>query len=242
MVAKKKRGVCPWRRKWCVMFVAFGALPGLALAGPIENVIEIDGNCTDDGDVGLDFGAVADGSAAGDPRIIVASDLVVDPAPLTIFTKGGSKDELDIPNWEWKDGSVPDKDNLLNGIAVLLEDPDTGDRILAVAGDRSANNGDAQIGFWIFHNPVGLNPDGTFSGQHAVGDLLILAHFIQGGGVAELELYEWQADGSLLFVADLTTSGDIVAATNEIEVPTCWDYEPKFPPDTPGHYPTTSYF
>ncbi len=237
MVAKK---VGPG--KWCVIVFALGALPCLALGGPIENVIEIDGNCTDEAGGGLDFGAVADGSAAGDPRIIVSSGLVMDPAPLTIFTGGGSKDDLDIPNWQWKDGSVPAKDNFTNGIAVLMEDPVTHHRILAVAGDRYANNGDAQIGFWVFHNPVGLNPDGTFSGQHTPGDLLVLAHFLQGGAVADLELYEWQADGSLLFVADLTMSGEIVAATNAIEVPTCWAYEPKFAPDNPGYYPTVSYF
>ena len=36
-----------------------------------------------------------------------------DPAPQTIFT-GGRKDIQDIPDWGWKDGSVPDKDDITN--------------------------------------------------------------------------------------------------------------------------------
>src|SRR5262245_29109579 len=40
----------------------------------------------------------------------VISDFVFDPAPMSIFTGGGSKDESDIVDWQWVNGSVPDKD------------------------------------------------------------------------------------------------------------------------------------
>jgi hypothetical protein len=42
----------------------------------------------------------------------VASTFDTDGANATIFTGGGSKDDLDTTNWNWKNGSVPDKDDL----------------------------------------------------------------------------------------------------------------------------------
>src|SRR5262249_37055252 len=44
--------------------------------------------------------------------------VIVDPAGTTIFTTGGSKDDLDIPNWRHTSGSVPDKDEITNAYAA----------------------------------------------------------------------------------------------------------------------------
>src|SRR5206468_10811386 len=88
------------------------------------------------------------------------SELVVDESPASIFTGGGSKDEKDITQWAWKDGSVPDKDDLVESFAALYQ-PATGSRanhrIVYFGANRLAINGDAQIGLWFLQNSVGLN-------------------------------------------------------------------------------------
>jgi len=50
---------------------------------------------------------------------------------------------------------VPDKDNLTNAFAAVSFDA-SGNQRLYFGADRVANNGDAQIGFWFFHNTVKL--------------------------------------------------------------------------------------
>src|SRR5690348_961824 len=41
----------------------------------------------------------------------------------SIFTGGGSKDPQDLSSWNWKDGSVPDKDNLQHAFAARYSIP-----------------------------------------------------------------------------------------------------------------------
>ena len=66
----------------------------------------------------------------------------------TIFTGGGSKDDLNTTGWKHKNGSTPDKDELLNGYAARY-----GDNIYFGA-DRYSNSGDAVMGFWFFQEEV----------------------------------------------------------------------------------------
>jgi hypothetical protein len=121
----------------------------------------------------------------------------------SIFTGGGSKDGLDIPNWAGKEGSVPDKDNIVTAFAARYTSGT--DQILYFGGDRFANNGDAQIGFWFFQDNVQFNPStGTFSGSHQVGDILILSNFTQGGGLTNIQA---------LLVTAISPSGDISFTT-----------------------------
>jgi hypothetical protein len=118
------------------------------------------------------------------------SDFVVDPAPLSIFTGGGSKDEKDLTAWRWKNGSVPDKDDLIEAHAALY------DGVIYFGANRLAVNGDAQIGFWFFQTDVSLKADGTFQdadgnpAKHQVNDLLVLSNFVQGGGSANIQVYQ----------------------------------------------------
>src|SRR3989449_4075117 len=126
------------------------------------------------------------------------SDLVVDLSPASIFTGGGSKDQMDITQWNWKDGSVPDKDDLVEGFAALYS-PTSGSRaghkILYFGANRLAVNGDAQIGFWFLQNAVSLKSDGTFQdalgnpAHHKVGDVLILSNFVNGGGTSNIQVF-----------------------------------------------------
>ena len=126
------------------------------------------------------------------------SDLVVDLSPASIFTGGGSKDQLDITQWNWKDGSVPDKDDVVEAFAALYtptSGPRAGHRIIYFGANRLAVNGDAQIGFWFLQKAVSLKSDGTFQdalgnpAHHRVGDVLILSNFVNGGGTSNIQVF-----------------------------------------------------
>lgn len=108
-----------------------------------------------------------------------------------IFTQGGSKDFNDISDWRHTTGSVPDKDQITHGGAARYHDPTTGHDVLTFFADRFDNSGDSNIGFWFFKNPIGLNPDGTFSSLHAIGDIFIISSFTKGGGTSTIQVFKW---------------------------------------------------
>jgi hypothetical protein len=104
--------------------------------------------------------------------------IIWDPAPKTIFTTGGSKDVYDISSWKWKDGAVPDKDDIIDAYAAAYINPEDicydndglvvacngaepmhyeGDLIIDFGLDRFDNSGDAFAGFWFLQNNVGLD-------------------------------------------------------------------------------------
>ena len=147
----------------------------------------------------LDRNAVAEAGPAGDdwsPAPPGADDftgIIADPKPASIFTTGGSKDDLNVSSWKHTDGSVPDKDDITNAYAAAYTN---GDLILYFGADRFANNGDANIAFWFFQNEIGLNANGTFSGVHAVGDALIVSEFSSGGDLSTIKVLEWLGDGT----------------------------------------------
>lgn len=127
------------------------------------------------------------------------SVLIVDLAPASIFRGGGSKDEKDISQWNWADGSVPDKDDLIEAFAALYEPaggPRANHKILYFGANRLSINGDAQIGFWFLQKSVSLKADGTFQdsqgnpAKHQIGDVLILSNFVQGGGSSNIQVYK----------------------------------------------------
>ncbi len=176
-----------------------------------------------------------------------------EPADTTYFTGGGSKDVNDINQWAWtQNDQAPDKDEITNAYAAAYDK--NGNLILYFGLDRFANNGDAQVGFWFFKNPVttvGVT-GGTFSGVHDDDDLLVLAHFTQGGSVVELQVFRW-AGGSL---TQLPTPGAIECApgsesanvcsvvNNATNVPATapWPYTPKSNIGVPGIFPIGTFF
>src|SRR5439155_16871528 len=121
--------------------------------------------------------------------------LAIDPSPKSIFTGGGSKDEKDITQWAWVDGSVPDKDDLVEAFAALYSGASS-HKIVYFGANRLAVNGDAQIGFWLLQKAVSLKSDGTFQevlgnpAHHAVGDVLILINFVYGGGTSNILVFD----------------------------------------------------
>src|SRR5262245_1681158 len=191
---------------------------------------------------------------------LVNTGVVDDPHPLSIFTQGGSKDKLDVSQWAWKDGSVPDKDDIVNAFAATYAGPST--TLLYVGGTRFSNDGSAEIGAWFFQNSVGLTGDGStaapFTGVHKNGDLFVLAEFTIGGSVSTLRVLEWVGSpgscpsgpcpaatekGDTL--ADVTASavssfGFSNSTEQVISCPGDWPYTPKSGPD--GTIPVNSFF
>ena len=102
--------------------------------------------------------------------------------PDTEFKGGQSKVTNDVNQWGWTTGTPQDKATLLDVFAAAYSVPSGGENhtIIDFGADRYANNGDTTIGFWFFQNPVSMNPDGTFSGAHTVGDIFIVADFGSG--------------------------------------------------------------
>ena len=62
-----------------------------------------------------------------------------------------------------------------------------GDKIAYFGADRFDGSGDSFIGFW-FQNKVGLGANGSFTGVHKDGDLLVLSDFTNGGSVSEIKV------------------------------------------------------
>ncbi|MGZ3916295.1 MAG: Ig-like domain-containing protein [Flavisolibacter sp.] len=146
------------------------------------------------------------------------------------FTQG-SKDGNAISSWAWSNGQTNNKGDITNGAAILGVETIGGQphNILYFAGDRAVNNGDAAIGFWFFKGTVALdtlsgtsvsNYAGAFTGAHQDGDILVVSHFTQGGGQADIFIYKWQGTGLL---APVTSSTAAVNSALE-NVPTGFTY------------------
>lgn len=128
--------------------------------------------------------------------------ILYDPAPVTIYTTGGSKDTHDILDWKWKHGSVPDKDDIIHAFAAAyINDIDIcydesgdevtcggvyeplheeGDLIIYFGLDRFDNSGDAFAGFWFLQNSVGLDDvDMRFTQSHVAKRYLVDEYGVQ---------------------------------------------------------------
>src|SRR5262249_6524697 len=147
--------------------IATGANP-VASASPqavgCGTAFEIDGNPQDGAATGEDWDTVVGNGTPPFPKAgstaLAAAFVQGIGASDRIFTGGGSKDFSEINQWQHTIGSVPDKDEINDAYAALYEV--SGTRFLYFGGDRFAQNGDAQIGFWFFQNAISVNPNGTF--------------------------------------------------------------------------------
>lgn len=167
---------------------------------------------------------------------IVFTGIIADPGLETIFV-GGRKDIQDIPDWGWKSdsGGFPDKDDITNAYAAgYIEN---GDLMIYFGADRFSNKGDAYLAFWFFQEKIGLNDNGTFSGQHTVGDLLVLVNYPQGTNKSPvIDVVEWnpaEADVAknlkqrLMGVVCSGGGGLACATTNSGDEVSPWPYTPK---------------
>jgi hypothetical protein len=232
--------------------LTFGAPRSWAQTG-VDNpaVFELDGNTQDNPAFsGLDWESTFPPAT---PR--TSPFPIQDPAPLTIFTTGGSKDINDVSKWRHKSGSVPDKDNILQAVAAALPLPNNGGEAIYFAATRFDNSGDAQIGLWFFQENVAPQPDGTFGPtNHIDGDLLLLVNFEGGGLVPTIQAYKWQGgvNGGPVLAGNLITGEcgvgpnagnfDACAITNAAasNAPVSWNYVPKS--GTAGVFPPQTFF
>ena len=197
---------------------AFG--PGVGCTGDDWDSLY---SCPNDGALGCTASTPGVGNGAAE-----IAPLVVDLSSAdTIFTGGGSKDQLDMSQWNWKAGSVPDKDNLVESFAAVYEPTSgarAGHKILYFGANRFAVNGDAQIGFWFLQNGASLKADGTFEdasgnlAHHAVGDILILSNFVQGGGSSNIQMFvvtSVNPDGSVTLTQTVNNTAGANGVCNE---------------------------
>ncbi|WP_341502583.1 hypothetical protein [Gallaecimonas sp. GXIMD4217] len=137
-----------------------------------------------------------------------------------IYTGGGSKDDLDVSQWKWTTGTVPDKDDLLPvGAAAYNVDSDMNaatpdDLVITFFGTLFAPNGSAAAGMWLFKDNVILCTDSRGNGvfgvdnnddgicdtdmggdvilaEHQVGDILVQADTTVGGTVVTMNVFKW---------------------------------------------------
>lgn len=145
------------------------------------------------------------------------------------FTEGSQDPDL-MSELTWNLGNVNDKTDITNAGAIL------DGCYLRFFGDRTADNGDAAIGFWFYKDPnVSLNSDGSFSGVHMDGDLLIVSKFTGGGGTATPTVYVWQNNT----LVEITTATGC-SKTNTARIASPWAYQSKF--DEANFYPTGTFF
>ena len=202
---------------------------------------------------GDDWENIWDGSDSS-----LANTGIIDDTPSTgnndnVLTGGGTKDDIDFPSWKWKTAKpTPDKNNITNAYAAAYQDLVTDDLIIYFGADRFANNGDAQIGFWFLQSsvgPVGASAGG-FSGNHVDGDILILANFLNGGVVGDVDVFKWclgcgdSGNNNLEFLGAFGECDglgtDACALNNSGEISSFWPYDPKF--GTTGFIPDNSLF
>jgi uncharacterized repeat protein (TIGR01451 family) len=233
---------------WSALFIlslllqyASFALAPAALAVHHDQ-FQLDGNAVDDAGSAQpdDWATLVGGGGSAD----AFSGIIHEPANATIFTTGGSKDDLDTSQWRWTNGSVPDKDDILDGFAALY------DHNMYFGADRFANNGDSAIGFWFFQNGLSVNGNGTFSPKHAIGDLFVVSHFENGGAASEIQLYSWVGSGGSDGALDLVATGQICTGSpasdkacgiaNQDATDAPWSYTPKV--GDAGTFPQFSFF
>jgi hypothetical protein len=194
------------RRRWATLvslvvlvgaaMIVVQAIPGTVFLELDNNVADIPAGSPDDWanvycrhDVQVYGVADPDCLTIGDDHA-GSSVFVHDATGATIFTGGGSKDDLDVPSWLHSAGSVPDKDELLDGFVARYGDH------MYFGADRLANNGDAQMGFWFMQGDVAAQSNGTFGPDpHFDGDLLILSDFTKGGGHPTVQVFRWNPPG-----------------------------------------------
>lgn len=236
-----------------MMLTVLGPAPAYAVHD--TNIFELDGNVLDspagtpdDWSSVNDSGGLPNCSTSPPPCLIAKTGTVEDPAPHSIFTGGGSKDDLDIPKWKWKNGSVPDKDDITNAYAAAYNV--AGDMVIYFGADRFDNSGDANLGFWFFQKNVSPKDLGSaqsagFNLNHTVGDLLILATFTGGGTTVSIEVLKWvgtggnEGGGTLQIISQSNAAKCIAGQGHPADKPYCaitnaqagedppWDYLSK---------------
>ena len=168
---------------------------------PALGTFELDGNATTQATHDWDqvYNDTALNPAQNTSRSITGAVLFLhDPvnAPTDdIFVGGQSTDINNVSSWRVGRGTPQSKSDLADVFASASEELVNGEphTIVHFGADRFHNNGNATMGFWFFQTPVAVNPNGTFSGTHTVGDILVVANF--SSTVASFAAYRWVGPG-----------------------------------------------
>ncbi|HEV8546055.1 MAG TPA: DUF11 domain-containing protein, partial [Candidatus Limnocylindrales bacterium] len=195
---------------WTALFVLSLLLQyfSFAIAQPVlaahdEGLFELDGNAVASAAPGDDWSNVAN----AEDQLFIGAGTESAANDVTYFTGGGSKDVNDIDEWAYTGiDQTPDKDDILDAYAAAYQKD--GDTFVYFGADRFDGSGDSFIGFWFFQNNVDLGAGGNFTGVHAVGDVLVLSDFTNGGSISQIKIYEWNGSGL-----------DLVASGAECDVP-----------------------
>ncbi|MDI5898415.1 T9SS type A sorting domain-containing protein [Flavobacterium yafengii] len=174
---------------------------------------------------------------AGLPVGNISTGIIFDGnAPDSIYSGGGTKDHLPIngtnasKSWQWKtaDGSSSDKSNIQEAGAILI------DGKIYFFGNRYSGEGTTTIGFWFFQDEVGAIAGNRFSGEHSVGDILIVADIANGGAVGVIDAYKWVGAGngtlpsntkSMVKLATSITTLSAIVNAGELTSP--WPHQSK---------------
>lgn len=200
---------------------------------------ELDGNAVTD--------SIVDWQTVDTYSQTFASTFVADVEGKTIFS--GSKDINVLSAWTWTNGNVPDKDEITNAYAALINEG-LNRTILYFGVDRFSNGGDAAMGFWFFQdNNVNPTAGGHFNGQHINGDLLIIAEFTNGGSTVLIQAYEWDSSvpNNLRstsvngILCSSQTLQDACGISNSVVSPSPWPYVPKANIGSPGSFPVFTF-
>ena len=100
--------------------------------------------------------------------------------------------------------------------------------IINFGADRYDNVGNTTLGIWFFQNPISKNPNGTFSGAHTVGDILVVAD--SSSGVATINVYRWVGPGGSTSSLQLLTTdpSNVFATVNTANTPSGgWPFADK---------------
>ena len=210
--------------------VALFAIAG-AQAVHDDGIFQLDGNAQASADPngfgGQDWDQiclVAEGSGCTGPSGTAQARSFQDDGAsnATIFTGGGSKDDLDIDGWEWKDqsGGLPDKDNLTHAYAArYTAEIDASPRWSRDASllrrrplrqqRRRADRVPVPPGRLSGFSPVPAEDRRTRSVpmRNVVGDVLVLSDFTGGGTDPTIRVFMWNPgapgviDGTLVPLA-----------------------------------------
>jgi hypothetical protein len=235
--------------------VAPNAAPAFTV--DVTSAFELDGNAVAGGGALDDWSTLQSGAGSAVAKTmgtVPGGVAIADLEGVTIFTGGGSKDDLDVPNWRYKNGSVPPKDEITNAYAALYSVPGGmgNEQILVFGADRFAQSGAAQIGFWFFQSDVHpVAGSDTFTANHQNGDILILSDFTQGGAISTIRVFRWHSPGGGIN-GTLDQVGDGVDCTaaggpkffcgevNSSPQTAPWSYVPKAGPA--GSFPTGGFY
>ena len=118
--------------------------------------------------------------------------------------------------WHWDSGNVPAKDDLVNGYTYAVVDSNN-DLIIYSGLERLDESGDSHVDFEFLQNSVSIvdgalsnsdavpcndpGPDPTpcaFDGIREEGDVIVSMDFVQGGGIGEVTVREWNGSQYVL--------------------------------------------